>query len=511
MAETTNLGYNTYISGTAKNITDCLEIIIYNKNELTSEDRVETINIYNISQVISGLERVGKYIKLGRNSSSDYFEYVSENGIISGFNVVIYLSPGTNTGIGYTEFINVQGKYRDIFITLDSKTEVEGSLKIDINNSLVTVNSSSGSRIWIGDELSDYTSGQKIKQLKEKAGDTILSPTGYTTHLTAFSNSPLSESNIWLGSLGVIKGTITEPTITALKIARDFPADPYGNEFSESYIGWYDNNDISYYSWEGLRYFISSLSITSRFGVPIKHTDTETGWDEVSDLDSSRYKIIGWEGKYAIVTSLDSRNTIIWDTVSRKIVSRGKAYVDGNDKNRRVVSIPEVSYAVDIISDIPDLGNTFYDIETYGRSNYINIIYRKGPWFVFRTNQDDLAIWSSLRMTLTTRWSEVERVFILSDSYIGIQSQDKQTLTIYTGLGENWNSDSVGYGGEQERYESARKDGKIIDCSGTLGDTWLKNFRRNIYPRDGYPEVKDLVGSLSGLIFYKNNGKLNYL
>lgn len=513
MAETTNnLGYNTYITGTAKNITDCLEIILYNKSELTVEDGVDSINIYNIQDVIRQLRAANKCISISRSSNTDYFQYYMDNGIISGFNVVIYLQNGTGTGIGYTEFINLQGKYRNIAITLDSKTEVEGTLEINVSNSLVLANSD-GSREWIGDGGNNYTSGKRISGWKVKKEDSLLSPTGYTTHLSGLGNSLFSEVNLWLGGLGVVRGE-TESLYT-LTVARDFDFDPYETGFSNSFIGWYDPTDISHYLWEGLRYTIVSISQVNRFGSPLRHTDTEKGWDEVIGIDSSRYTIIGWEGKYGILQdTLTPDRRVVWDTVDKKIIGTGKIFIDGDSPHYDMVTLPTVSYATNIIMDVPDLGNTFFDIETWGRSNQINIAFRKGPWFVFR--QGDLAVWSSLRMSLTTSWKEISRTQILSDSYIGVMSEDKSCFTVYTGIGENWLSEEARSirgmtADETSRYEKAYIDGKIIDCIGNLGETWLMNFRRNIYPLTGFPEVGSIVGAVSGLVFYNNNGKMNYL
>lgn len=513
MAEATNnLGYNTYITGTAKNITDCLEIILYNKSELTGEDGVDSINIYNIQDVIRQLREANKCISISRESNFDYFQYYMDNGIISGFNVVIYLQSGTGVGIGYTEFINIQGKYRNISITLDSKTEVEGTLAINISNSLVLANSE-GSRVWVGDELSDYTRGIEVSKWKSKKGDSLLSPTGYTTHLSALGNNIFSESNLWLGGLGIIRGE-TE-SLHTLTIARDFAFDLYETGFSNSYIGWYDPSDISHYLWEGLRYTIVSISQVNRFGDPLKHTDTETGWDIITGVDSSRYSIIGWEGKFAILQdSTSPERRLIWDTVEKEIVSTGKVFIDGDSPHLDVVVLPTVSYATNIIMDVPDLGNTFYDIETWGRSNQINIAFRKGPWFIFR--QGDLAVWSSLRMSLTTSWEEIHRTLILSDSYIGVMSKNKNYFSIYTGIGENWLSEEAreirGLSSEEiSKYNDAYSTGKIIDCIGNIGDTWLMNFRRNIFPLSGFPPVGSIIGAISGLVFYNNNGKIDYL
>lgn len=500
MAGTVKQEYNTYLTGTAREVTECLEIILYNKDILTASDNVEKINTYNIHNIIQELYACKKYVKLERESPDNLFEY-TKSPIISGFNILIYLGEN-GEGLGYTEFINLQGKYRDLRIGIEITTTIDNTLSIDITSSLVLANRV-GSREFIGEDLGDYTSGLKLSQWKSNPESNVC-PGAYTTHLTALKrNSIVGESSMWLGGMGIVRNG--DEHITALSLARDFDPDPYNLEFPNHYFGLYSPSDICYYNWEGLKYSIFSLSTTNKFGTPIKHTDR---YDEVIGI--SGYEIMGFAGKYAVLSDGNDK-TALWDTSEMKLVqpieNSGKIFVDETNPNYRFVSIPSVSYITNVTDLIPDVTNTFYDVEYYGSRNSINIIYRRGKWFVFRRGNN--LIWTNLRQSITTTWEERGRVFLINDLYLGIFSPDRTSIVLYMGLGENWMSEQAK---GLEDYTDAFSDGRLRKCEGAISDTDLMIFRRRAFPSGGYPEVKDIVGAVMGIIYYKTEeGKLDYI
>lgn len=523
MADLVNdLGYSTYISGTSKEINDCKTILLYNKEEVsTSVERIN-INAYNIDEVIQQLRDTGNYLELTREDTSNPFEYSMENGKISGFNLIIYISPYEH-GIGYTEFLNLQGKYRDLNIYINSTTELGESIFIKIVESLVLSNIQ-GYRDWIGEECNEYSNALKIYRSIEGGG---ICPSSYTSHLSSFREGD-KESNIWLPGMGVMR----ENSLHIISIAKDFDADPYNLNFDQEWIGLYTPDDISLYKWKGLKYSISSLTTTNRFGDPIMHTATPSGYVQIPDLSENTYEILGFSGKYAIVTEKGGERSRVWDTFERKFVNlgvnSGKVFIDESDRNYPIIALPVSSYAKNIIELVPDLGNTFYDIETYGKSYYINIIYRKGPWFVFR--QGDLLVWSNLRQSITTTWEERNRVLLINDIYLGIISEDREYLTLYTGLGNNWISEKARQSkGGSWGYDSSLGIWKASDDNDLIYDTaytnkslkifkgWIEDnpelmdFRKGAFPTNGYPKVGSIIGSLLGFIFYKNNNRINYI
>ena len=107
--ENYNTGYSTYVIGNSSNISNSLEVILYNKND-NWDPKLPKISLYNIEQVYSGLltSSGGNYIRLNRTTPEEPFKY--ENNLPSGFTVIIYMSVIDNTPIGYTEFLNSQGK-----------------------------------------------------------------------------------------------------------------------------------------------------------------------------------------------------------------------------------------------------------------------------------------------------------------------------------------------------------------------------------------------------------------
>lgn len=535
MADLNNLGYSTYILGTTKQVTECHNIILYNKDNV-SFSGADRINVYNIESIISQLNSMGKGKRLSRESSDVPFRYtIDDYNSVEGFNVIIYIHNTNGTGVGYTEFINTQGQYRDINIYLDFQTKLEDGINIEVSNSLAYAADISD-KIILGEDLSKYTSPERIVEEKKKRVD---SPILFTSHLSSFGN-PRVESNIYLGSMGTVIGR--ERSLCSFRMAREFDVDPYSVGFTNYQVGYYQGGDVSCYSWVGQKYSISSLSETNRFGSPIRHTDQNQGGFVSLKNVGSEYSIFTFSGRYAILCSQLSNGSPnlntrwrIYDTVEESLISNSYgtySFIDESDSHNRIVSMPLYMNYENIRSILPDVNDTFWDITT---SNSIRILGRKEGWYIYIIDNGDAILFSGINGSLRIHKSEFHNVLLINNIYIGVLSQDKTYLTVYytpgsSGKGKNWDSelykangnlarltpynDIFIYEDEEGSYKSFYDSGEIqvIDNNTSIDKTWFSNFTRNSYPRNiTFPTISSIISACSGVIFYTTGRILNYL
>ena len=127
----TNKVYNNYFSGSVLQISECLEIILYNSSSFT-----ELLSLYNLdSFYLKNLVRTSdKYIRLYRDQAwtvsesgekaSVPFEY--KKYLEKGFDVIVYISNVSSRPIGYTEYVNIQGVGLALGITIDHRSTSSG-------------------------------------------------------------------------------------------------------------------------------------------------------------------------------------------------------------------------------------------------------------------------------------------------------------------------------------------------------------------------------------------------
>ena len=184
-----------------------------------------------------------------------------------------------------------------------------------------------------------------------------------------------------------------------------------------------------------------------------------------------------------------------------------------------------------VISYVPEVLNTFFDIKTFSLNNYLNIVRKYGDWFVFseqkkktQSSYSIIYIFSSLTSSIRVAEEEIDNIYLFNNNILGLKT-DEGGMIVYNAPGDNWYSPKalqLSYPEEgklKEEYlkkqEKAIEEGKIIEIPSDrpLWNTWMKKFKRNgIFFYNGeFPIVKNIVGTWSGLVFYKLNGYLNYL
>ena len=529
MATSTNyLGYNTYILGTTKSILMCLGIIVYNKSQLPSD--IEKLSLYNIDQVYQKVIQSGEYLRLDRLSTEDPFIYTNNNGVVQGFDTIIYLSNSDNTSIGYTEFLNIQGEDRNINIQLAFNNVISGDLVIDLVNSLTQLkNNPTVSTDFIGKELNQYPSAKNIHD--DISNSTWNSPK-YTSNLSSIYKS--NTQNIFLG-YGLLKGT----QLIKLDLSKNMVVDPYEFGFTNYLFGYYEG-DIVVYLWKGLDYTIYSITKRNRYNNPITYINSGVGYATIpnySTTENTQQKISYFAGKYAVVELSGSENsTQIYDTMSKgwlKLNSPNFIIETTNLKNR-IVELPIITNYNNVFDYLPDISNIYLNLYEYTRTNSLNISKKVRNWYVIRRKRDKINIYSGMSKTLFC--SDQEEPIIINDQIIMIRTKDEENnLDYYTVYNENqktyysekarviieggkleFNS-SLGImfcngGSRDEEYKSLynTKEIKIIDSGETLNNSYFVRFRRNILP-ENITTIPEIVGAIDGIIFYKNQNYINYL
>lgn len=526
-----NRGYNTYILGTARSIIDCLSIIVYNRSELRESDRVEKINIYNIDRVIKALVNSGNYSLLRKTTPEAPFNFLSDSLNNTGFNTIIYLSNSDDSvGVGYTEFVSIQGKYRDTSIFINFTSEVDCSTSITISNSLSQLlqSNSTSSKEFSGDENGwEYTTPKKII---ESIGGYKL-PTLFSAHVSSLSSR--DNSNIWTDN-SIVLGK--DSSLHSLGIIKNIPIDLYQNEFQNTQIGYWYDNDIAYYSWEGMKYSIYSLCKVNRFGNPQNYTPGpySQNYFTIPSRRATDY-IMYFSGRYAVV--LSGGETRYYDIVEKEWVNSPSLstniFLDSLDPTSRFQEYPTGTYN-SIISVLPELVDINFDLRKFGNNNFINILGKHGSWYIISQiisqKSNKIYIISNHRMTLKISSAEFSNMSFLSDNAIllktyeiGEDGVERISLECYSNPGEyeSLEARKLLYSTEQRKkleitYQNFYSRGVInkLGPEDFLWSGWFGGFKRNYTPLtlEVYPTPKNFVGAFAGIIFYKTQDNyLNYL
>lgn len=518
------LGYNTYILGTTKNVLDCLRIVLYNKSEVA----VDKISLHNINTVYNDVIKSEKYLRLVRPGTTDLFEYSASNGVIPGFDVIIYLDNSDLTPIGYTEFLNVQGVERNITISLSFETKVGENPDIILINSLSQLQGSSTKRDFIGEKLWEYTSAGKVKEGIE---------TGYpryTTHLSSLKYGS-DVCNIFLdyGAIG------KDMNLLKLDVSKGIDINPYRLDWSRYQLGYY-GLDMVLYTWKDNIYSVYSITKRNKFGNPLSYTPSTVGYYSLPVFDKSKtQEIVNFSGKY-IVVSVGSEYKLFDITTQRWVEFGDKSFVlDQWDYKDTITEIPKLLNYENVFSYLPDMSNVYLDLKKHSDRYSIAIVRKINSWYVLRqkiTNSRGLLVYTNSSSVMYTNDSLTDLPMIFNDQLIVSKDTEinsgKLYYTIFTGGGE-WYTEkarqtldggTLEYDpqlgimfcntGDTEKDEAQRKrylsgEIKIVWEDDELYNSFFAGWRRNVLPKSsGIPR---LIGSLSGLIFYIDENYLNYI
>nr|DAE56701.1 MAG TPA: hypothetical protein [Bacteriophage sp.] len=531
--ENYNTGYSTYVIGNSGSVSNSLEAILYNKND-NWDPKLPKISLYNIEEVYSGIlsSTTGEYVRINRKTSSDPFKY--EDNLTNGFSVIIYMSIIDSTPIGYTEFLNPQGRDSNINIYISLNSSITNQISISLSNSLDQLknNSTTGKDFLDDINLYNYTGVSTIK----KDLETIDVYPRYTSHVYHVLEN--KQMNLLLDY-----GAGNSGGLYKIDLNHSVVIDPYSHNYENHQIGFY-GEDIVLYSWTGNKYSIKSLVQKTRFGNPIVYTTSEgSDYSIFKDLRSDQ-SIFFFSGRF-IVTIGNNYPSIIelYDIERQQWITTDyqNFYVDPLDPRNRIVSIPSNVSNKNIVNYIPEINSTFLNLTEYVKYTNINIIKKYGDWYVFKDKQSskkDFHIYSCVdKLIYTVRTGE--NPIMINNSLFMIHTVDEELgldyYTIYHDPGISYYTERaraasnniqlefdedlgilVSKDSELEKYRQFYKEGKILivhrnNPTGIFG-TILTGFRRSYFKPSLRKEVPKIITSFYGLLYYiDEDGYLNYL
>ena len=519
-----SLGYRTHVIGTAKPVLESRRIVLYNKYQFASNSDYSRISVYNLERIYSIVSASSLSLTLTREPGGK-FEYKYSNKHTEGFNIIIYLSNFDNSPIGYTEFLRTQGKNRNINISIDLETTVEGDIEVKISNSLAPLRSSSSiERVFTGDNLWDFTASSEIKKEVQK----ILPNSKYTTHLTAF-NRDSSMRNIYMLNF-LLRQKNRNLELSKLDITRNIEADPFSLGFDKYQISYYENN-LAFYTWkDNGQYCIISLTERNVFNRPIYYTRS----DNASYTIPSQYKISYFAGHYivcedgTILDTLDNNRVVMEQKVGYRNI------IDPLDPESKIYSLPLLTYE-SVYSHIPEIANIYLDLRNYMKTYSLNIIRKIGSWFilkrVLRGEVLYLLVNQSTRIYITEE--DYKNMMILNDRVVMFEESD-YFLLYFLDKGEYWTERARATktgasldidrdleilfcrGSEEDDiYRSYFIENKIerVFKSYPLHDSILNYFRKNYYDIEETTTIPKIIGACDGVIFFLTANKkfLEYL
>jgi hypothetical protein len=510
-----NKVYNNYFSGSVSQVSNCLEIILYNKSSFS-----ERISLYNLedffltnltgdSEKFVQISRKRAWIEDETGKVPVPFEYKKLLGD-AGFNVIVYISPISSSPIGYTEFVNTQGigVSLEIIINIKRTTTKEGEFTVDLNNQLVGKDLSKN---YLGEEPYYYATQKDIKSGK------------YRNLFT--SNVGRTESDRY-SMIVSSSGLITKEGSWKLRLNRDI----------EINIG-LTNYNICFYegvltlaAWKNKNYELYSL------------IGKYPGEEPVSKITGSTSKIIKRiEGRYYFDTEGKLRCIESNEVVVGKM---GTQVCDYQDPHCKVYDLPTFYSRSAIFKYIPEINNIYLDLDNYLKSNQVKVHAKIGSWFVLSREYSGTNIYTAVSPTSIVNMTEedLEKAIFVGDQTLIIHEPKTEGgweyYSIYNTFGtelmterarvvlENgrldWWGESKGsflfcYMDVEEKDEAHFEEYyngenglvSIIYDVEELSSTVLNRYRRNTYPKCvGIPEF---IGSYCGLIFYKIGSKVNWL
>lgn len=533
-------GSQTQLLGSADAASNSKKIVLFNQSLLSDK-----ISLYGMKNYYSSVVLAGKYLALVR-TASDTFEYNFKNGIIEGFDLIIYLQ-ADNTPIGFTEFNNVQGLSRNISIKISITSASSGSDTGVIDNcNLSQLKVTDLSLILLGDEDFKYASGKKVLE-------NLPTPnTSFTTHV-----DDLKRNKAIITSTGGILGD----EVYRCSILKDKNYDPHEIGFTD-YSFCKNGTDTVVLEWVGNKYSIYSMTLANFFGNPRAYTrdnldistkgkvtpigsasgeDIHTksaGYCEIPLFSEStvNQKIISCSGRYILVdVDGDSK---IYDAVTDKfIISDQELVIDERAPKSKLIRLG--AGWDNFVLGCPELLNLFIDISQLFVKN-LKIYRQIGSWFILQysySTSSDLYLCAGPTLSIYLTREDLDRLIILNDNVILLKEDNYYVMyygymkSYYSERARNItesgsleylnvvvNKDLVlpilfNYNGSYDDLYKAyyeEKDILLIGKEEELFTTVFNKYRRNSYPLD-IKGIPDIIGGCEGLLFYKHGKTINYL
>ena len=549
-----NITSNTYSLGSIESLVNCTTVLLYNSNDYTDTK----LSINNLVSIYKRIKEIHiPYIQIEKDKGTEEFLYeldkARESGLNSGFDEIIYLNSDKSAPIGYTELQNLIGNSVNVRIKVNLSTGIEEGVKdltlsfllTQVTENLYTL------KDYTGDSLYEYTKLSKIIK------DPINRFSPYVNNIGCILKN--DKRVVYLGDRSIInkEGTLE---LHKLGILEDKEVDPFRNNFQTYKIGRY-GNDIAVYAWSKIKngdkyqidYCINSLTICNKFDNLLQyvHTKDDDGCCTIPDIiengkTATDINVLYVTDKYIVCEGIFEDGTSVIKVLNTD--SEESFWVNLPDDFICISeweTIPEIirltnkkiNFSLDstreVLEKYPDIYSTYLD--TRNLSSFL--LKRKiGEWYLIQKsmNSGTAYVLAGKYSTIYLTEEDVSRLIIINNNTIMIKEDTYYLL--YTGINKTWYTEryratfydssfteykgikfaNIGDNVKKELSDTTYKNYydkgyiKIIQNTDQLCNTVLNRYRRNKYPLD-LDNIPNIVDACEGVIFYINNGKINYL
>lgn len=552
MIDVAEVSSSTYSLSTIESLVECNTILLFNSSYL-KDIKLSIDNLTVVyDTVVNDSATYIPHIIINREEDELGFYYelskARKSGIKTGFNEIIYVNRIKSSPLGYTELQTPIGINTNIIIKVNLTTGLgEGgdlnlSFKLDpVTESLYSLKELSGK------ELYNYTTVGDIKN------NSLPKFEPYTNNITCllqdknrsiFLNDRVITSDFKLHKLGIL---------------IDKEVDPFRNNFQTYKVNRY-GTDLAVYAWSKIKvddrykidYCINSLTICNKFNNLLQyvHTKDNDGCCTIPDIEEDGKIAVDIDVLYVTHKYIVCKGVFEDGTSTIKVLN-----TDAEDPYWVYLSddficlsewdiVPDVirltnkkiNFSIDSVREVlekyPDLYTTYLDTKNLS-SFYLS---RKiGEWYLLQKsiNNGTVFVLAGKYSTVYLTDEDLKRLIIVNNNTIIIKNDDYYVM--YTGNSKTWYT---------ERYRAFFYDSSMIDYNGiemanigdnvniNIADTTYKNYydkeiikiirktdqicntvldryRRNRYPN--IDRIPNIVDACNGIIFYIEDGKINYL
>ena len=546
---------STYSLGSIESIVNCESILVFSSDSMDTKLSVE--NVGAMYEKIVSKSTYIPYLIITKNTSEEYFYYelskATSSGIKTGFDEIIYLDKTQTNPLGYTELQTKIGKSTNLTIRVNLSTGIQDETINDLQISFKleeTKESLNTTKNIIGKELYEYATVNDVKNAEIRKYEP------YVNNVNCLVND--KNRSLYLNDR-VIVHEGDDLKIHKLNILTGKEVDPFRNNFQNYKVGQY-GTDLAIYAWNKTKvgdkyqidYCINSLTISNYFGnlKQYVYTKDNDGCCTIPDILEGTKVAVDVDILYATSKYLVCKGIFEDGTSTIKVLNT-------DEESTYWVNLPEdficmsewealpeiirlshekINFSTDSVREIlekyPDLYSTYLDTRIIP-SFYLR---RKiGDWYLIQKtiNNGSSYILAGKYSTVYMTEEDLKRLIIVNNNTVIIKEDDYYLL--YSGIKKTWyteryramffDSSFVEYKGilmadiksgvstevSNDTYKNYYDKGyiKIIQKTDQLCDTILDRYRRNRYPDISH--IPNIIDACNGIIFYIEDGKINYL
>ena len=546
---------STYSLGSIESIVNCESILVFSSDSMDTKLSVE--NVGAMYEKIVSKSTYIPYLIITKNTSEEYFYYelskATSSGIKTGFDEIIYLDKTQTNPLGYTELQTKIGKSTNLTIRVNLSTGIQDETINDLQISFKleeTKESLNTTKNIIGKELYEYATLNDVKNAEIRKYEP------YVNNVNCLVND--KNRSLYLNDR-VIVHEGDDLKIHKLNILTGKEVDPFRNNFQNYKVGQY-GTDLAIYAWNKTKvgdkyqidYCINSLTISNYFGnlKQYVYTKDNDGCCTIPDILEGTKVAVDVDILYATSKYLVCKGIFEDGTSTIKVLNT-------DEESTYWVNLPEdficmsewealpeiirlshekINFSTDSVREIlekyPDLYSTYLDTRIIP-SFYLR---RKiGDWYLIQKtiNNGSSYILAGKYSTVYMTEEDLKRLIIVNNNTVIIKEDDYYLL--YSGIKKTWyteryramffDSSFVEYKGilmadiksgvstevSNDTYKNYYDKGyiKIIQKTDQLCDTILDRYRRNRYPDISH--IPNIIDACNGIIFYIEDGKINYL